>query len=155
MASSLLQKELNKIKSSTIDKIDKNERINYLIGLFNMANTKVAILCNHQKNVSSNLNNVINKINDRIKSLRKKIKKTKDKDKKVRYQSKIKLLMLKRETKEKMKNVSLGTSKTNYIDPRIIFAFIKKFNIPTEKIFTKTLIERFKWASDVSSKYTF
>ena len=72
MASSLLQKELNKIKSSTIDKIDKNEKINYLIGLFNMANTKVAILCNHQKNVSSNLNNVINKINDRIKSLRKK-----------------------------------------------------------------------------------
>ena len=63
--------------------------------------------------------------------------------------------MLKRETKEKMKNVSLGTSKTNYIDPRIIFAFIKKFDIPTEKIFTKTLIERFKWASDVSSKYTF
>lgn len=155
MASSLLQKELNKIKSSTIDKIDKNEKINYLIGLFNMANTKVAILCNHQKNVSSNLNNIINKINDRIKSLRKKIKKTKDKDKKVRYQSKIKLLMLKRETKEKMKNVSLGTSKTNYIDPRIIFAFIKKFDIPTEKIFTKTLIERFKWASDVSSKYTF
>ena len=24
-----------------------------------------------------------------------------------------------------MKNVSLGTSKTNYIDPRIIFSFIK------------------------------
>ena len=38
-----------------------------------------------------------------------------------------------------MKNVSLGTSKTNYIDPRIIFAFMKKFEIPVEKLFTKTL----------------
>jgi hypothetical protein len=27
------------------------------------------------------------------------------------------------ETKLKMKNVSLGTSKNNYIDPRIIFSF--------------------------------
>lgn len=155
MASSLLQTELNKIKENTINKIDESEKINYLIGLFNMANTKVAILCNHQKNVSSNLTNIIDKINDRIKLLRKKIKKTKDKGKINKYQSKIKLLMLKRENKDMMKNVSLGTSKTNYIDPRIIFAFIKKYNIPTEKIFTKTLIERFKWASDVPSNYVF
>ena len=48
---------------------------------------------------------------------------------------KIKSLKLKKETKLKMKNVSLGTSKNNYIDPRIIFAFIKKYNIPEDKLF--------------------
>ena len=54
-----------------------------------------------------------------------------------------------------MKNVSLGTSKNNYIDPRIIFAFIKKFEIPPEKLFTQVLIKRFEWASSVDIDYRF
>lgn len=54
-----------------------------------------------------------------------------------------------------MKNVSLTTSKNNYIDPRIIFAFAKKYEIPSEKLFTKQLITRFKWASLVDSDYKF
>ena len=54
-----------------------------------------------------------------------------------------------------MKNVSLTTSKNNYIDPRIIFAFIKKFDIPPEKLFTKQLLTRFQWASLVEPDYKF
>jgi len=67
----------------------------------------------------------------------------------------IKQLKLKKDTKNKMKNVSLGTSKNNYIDPRIIFAFIKKFDIPPEKLFTKVLIKRFEWASKVDINFKF
>ena len=54
-----------------------------------------------------------------------------------------------------MKNVSLGTSKNNYIDPRIIFAFIKRFEIPPEKLFTKVLIKRFDWANKIEKDYKF
>ena len=54
-----------------------------------------------------------------------------------------------------MKNVSLGTSKNNYIDPRIIFAFIKKFEIPPERIFTESLLKRFEWASIVDKDFRF
>ena len=54
-----------------------------------------------------------------------------------------------------MKNVSLGTSKTNYIDPRIIFAFIKRYNIPEEKLFNKALLTRFEWARNVDMNYRF
>jgi DNA topoisomerase-1 len=54
-----------------------------------------------------------------------------------------------------MKNVALGTSKNNYIDPRIIFAFIKKYNIPVEKILTKVLSKRFEWASNIDKNYKF
>ena len=54
-----------------------------------------------------------------------------------------------------MKNVSLGTSKMNYIDPRIIFAFMKKFNIPEDKLFTSALLSRFEWASSVDKDYRF
>jgi len=64
-------------------------------------------------------------------------------------------LKIKKDTKEKMKNVSLGTYKNNYIDPRIIFTFIKKYNIPPDKLFTQNLIKRFEWASNVNSDYRF
>ena len=42
-----------------------------------------------------------------------------------------------------MKNVSLGTSKDNYIDPRIIFVFMQKFNILYKKLM-KNLLKRFE-----------
>ena len=157
-ASLLFQKEIDKIKKERVDEIDTNERLNYLIAMFNQANTAVALLCNHQKNVNSSLDTALDKIEARIKELRNKKKKyveNKNNEKAHKIETKIKTLRLKRETKEKMKNVSLGTSKNNYIDPRIIFAFIKKFEIPPEKLFTKVLIKRFKWASEVDENYKF
>ena len=54
-----------------------------------------------------------------------------------------------------MKSVSLGTSKVNYIDPRITISFMKKHNLPIEKIFTKVLLNKFKWAFEVDEKYNF
>ena len=155
-ASMLFQKELDKIKDINIS--DSNERLNYFIAMFNQANTSVALLCNHQKNVNSSLDNNITKLDDRIKELKKKKNKyieSKKNDKAKLIDIKIKSIKLKKETKLKMKNVSLGTSKNNYIDPRIIFAFIKKFNIPPEKLFTKVLIKRFEWASSVDKDYKF
>lgn len=155
-ASLLFQKELDKIKTDNLVDMGPNERINYLIAMFNQANTAVALLCNHQKNVSTGIDNLVNKIDDKIKELKKKKLKFSDSSDKVKLiDIKIKSLKLKKETKLKMKNVSLGTSKNNYIDPRIIFAFIKKFEIPPEKLFTKVLIKRFEWASKVDKDYRF
>jgi len=34
----------------------------------------------------------------------------------------------------------------NYIDPRLTVVFSKKFNVPIEKFFSKTLREKFNWA---------
>lgn len=48
--------------------------------------------------------------------------------------------------KEENSQVSLGTSKINYIDPRLSVVFCKKYGVPIEKIFTKSLREKFKWA---------
>merc|ERR1711939_985950 len=50
------------------------------------------------------------------------------------------------EDKESNKEVALGTSKINYIDPRLTVVFTKKFNVPIEKFFSKTLREKFTWA---------
>ncbi|OCF38236.1 DNA topoisomerase I [Kwoniella heveanensis CBS 569] len=48
--------------------------------------------------------------------------------------------------KDKLKDVALGTSKINYIDPRLTVAWAKKYDVPLEKLFSKTLREKFPWA---------
>lgn len=50
------------------------------------------------------------------------------------------------EDRENNKEVALGTSKINYIDPRLTVVFSKKFDVPIEKFFSKTLREKFAWA---------
>ena len=157
-ASLLFQKELDKIREDKISEINPDERLNFLISMFHQANTSVALLCNHQKSVSKGLDEQIDKIDNKIKELRKKKVKYQDKkdtNKVNKLEIKIKLYRLKKDTKLKMKNVSLSTSKNNYIDPRIIFSFINKFNIPVEKLFTQQLITRFKWAANVDKDYRF
>ncbi|KAG5355424.1 DNA topoisomerase 1 [Yarrowia sp. C11] len=48
--------------------------------------------------------------------------------------------------KEDNSSVALGTSKMNYIDPRLTVKFSKKYDVPIEKLFTKTLRDKFQWA---------
>nr|P93119.1 RecName: Full=DNA topoisomerase 1; AltName: Full=DNA topoisomerase I [Daucus carota]AAB41401.1 topoisomerase I [Daucus carota] len=54
-----------------------------------------------------------------------------------------------KETKEDLKTVALGTSKINYLDPRITVAWCKRHDVPIEKIFNKSLLAKFAWAMDV------
>lgn len=43
-------------------------------------------------------------------------------------------------TKEDLKTVALGTSKINYLDPRITVAWCKRHEVPIEKVWTSSLI---------------
>ena len=72
-----------------------------------------------------------------------------------KIQGDIKKLRAKKKLKIELKSVSLETSKVNYIDPRITVAFMKRHDIPVEKIFSKTLREKFWWAFDVDKNYKF
>ena len=54
-----------------------------------------------------------------------------------------------------MKNISLDTSKSNYVDPRIMVAFMKKHDLDVNKIFSKALQKKFLWAFDVDESYKF
>ncbi|CAO3671742.1 hypothetical protein G6F70_005031 [Rhizopus microsporus] len=57
--------------------------------------------------------------------------------------------------KEENKQIALNTSKLNYIDPRISVAWCRKYNIPLEKVFSKTLIEKFRWAQKIPDDWKF
>lgn len=50
------------------------------------------------------------------------------------------------EDRDGNKEVALSTSKINYIDPRLTVVFAKKFDVPIEKFFSKTLRDKFRWA---------
>ncbi|KAJ3411463.1 DNA topoisomerase 1 [Chytridiales sp. JEL 0842] len=57
--------------------------------------------------------------------------------------------------KDENKTTALSTSKINYIDPRISISWCKKWGVDVEKIFNRTLREKFKWALDVEKEWTF
>ena len=145
-ASYTFYKELKKVNNK-MDNYDGTDKINILLDMFNKANAKVAILCNHQKNVSKSFGAQLEKINKQIKDTKSKMnsKKTKPARKK-QLKDKIRKLKEKKKLRAELKDISLGTSKTNYIDPRITVSFMKRHNIPIDKLFNKSLQDKFKWA---------
>lgn len=125
-------KENEKLKEESKDELSKSEldeRLKQVDKLKNDLNeefnTGIIILEN------SNANNLT------IESLETKIK---------RLNQKIENSIVQLKDKEDNAQVALGTSKTNYIDPRLIAMFSKKFHVPIEKLFTKTMREKFNWA---------
>lgn len=157
-ASYIFQKELNKV-TNKYDSYNESDKINLLLDEFNRANMSAAKICNHQKNVNKSNVKQVESINKQIKAVKARLRKEKKGKKNVEkiteLQSKLKKLRAKKDMKIEMKNLSLSTSKINYIDPRITVAFLKKHNIPVDKIFPKTLQEKFKWAFDIDESYRF
>ena len=70
-----------------------------------------------------------------------------------KLKERIDTLATKIKIKERSKGVALGTSKTNYSDPRIGISWCKDNNVPIERLYTKTLLEKFSWASEVDADY--
>ncbi|KAL0233850.1 hypothetical protein PCE1_002356 [Barthelona sp. PCE] len=59
------------------------------------------------------------------------------------------------EEKVKMKNVSLTTSLTNYIDPRIVVAWCKREQVHLKKVYSNLLRQKFEWSFDVPQDFVF
>jgi len=57
--------------------------------------------------------------------------------------------------REDKKGIALGTSKTNYNDPRITIAWCKKNEVPIERVFSKDLRNKFAWAMNTEPLWQF
>ncbi|KAG7606163.1 DNA topoisomerase 1 beta [Arabidopsis thaliana] len=151
--------------------------------VYQQANKEVAIICNHQRTVSKSHGAQVEKLAVKIEELREQIKELNidlDRAKKGRTplmgsdgkrkrnltpealekkimqtQGKIEKMERDMQTKEDMKTVALGTSKINYMDPRITVAWCKRHDVPIEKIFNKSLLAKFAWAMDVDPEFRF
>ena len=73
----------------------------------------------------------------------------------VQWQEKIHKLEIDLRNKDDNKEVALGTSKINYCDPRISVAWCKRSEVPIERIFPKTLRDKFVWALSVPPDWQF
>ncbi|XP_068222413.1 DNA topoisomerase I, mitochondrial isoform X2 [Palaemon carinicauda] len=147
---------------------------------YNRANRAVAILCNHQraapKTFDKSMATLQKKIDDKreiveeaereLKRLKKQAKSGGTQKDRILYEKKKKAVERLREQLEKLemsatdkeenKTIALGTSKLNYLDPRISVAWCKKFDVPIEKIFNKTHRAKFQWAIDMATaEYNF
>jgi len=114
-------------------------------------------------------------INEQIRELKTKIDKLDEKEYRINdkallkknYKDKIKRLQerlekkkkqindfkLKKELKEKTKNIALGTSRQSYCDPRIGISFCKSIDIPLEKVYNKSMQEKFSWALECKDNF--
>jgi len=180
-ASYTLQSELSKFEESKKEKYTQDE----LVKFYNDANREVAILCNHQKAESKNHKEAMEKMDktkqsmeSNLKVLKKHMECLKDPSKKpvkvkagaetklpkdamgcVKKIAETKLRLDKHikamQMKEDNKTVSLGTSKVNYMDPRITVAWCKKVDLQIEKVFPRTIRTKFPWAMHFKSSYLF
>jgi len=144
-AGSILQKELDE----TIP--EEGAPMHEKKLMFDRANIAVAKALNHKNMASSE--GKIDKIQDKIKELDEKLKNASTEKQKAAAQKAIDLQEGKMEQAEG--NIALSTSKTNYIDSRIVVAWCKKHDVAIEKIYPKTLLKKFVWAMDSSPDYRF
>lgn len=163
-ASVTLQHELSRFHG--------NPSVDEKVQFYTDANREVAILCNHQKSTPKNFNEQMDKLQDKLKEKLEKLAILEDtlarykknpayvpraEDKLPtseestrksisRQKTTIKNMEIKLKMKDDNKTIALGTSKINYMDPRITVTWCKRNEVPIEKVFPKTLRAKFIWA---------
>lgn len=80
-------------------------------------------------------------------------KKKKLKEKLDRANLRVEAADIKIQQKTATANYALGTSKSAYFGPEIIFSWCKTFDVPVNKIYSKTLQDKYSWAADVDENY--
>ena len=70
-------------------------------------------------------------------------------------QEKIKKMDIKLKEREDNKQIALSTSKLNYMDPRVTVGWCKKYEVPIEKVFSKSIRDKFPWAMYSDPNYNF
>mmetsp|Transcript_1286 Transcript_1286/g.2201 ORF Transcript_1286/g.2201 Transcript_1286/m.2201 type:complete len:799 (-) Transcript_1286:106-2502(-) len=71
------------------------------------------------------------------------------------WTQKIERMSMDLKNKDDNKEVSLGTSKINYMDPRATVAFCKRNEVPIDRVFSRTLRDKFNWAMSVAPEWQF
>jgi len=171
--------QLNKFPVKEAASRSQDELLKY----YNDANRAVAILCNHQKAESKQHGVAMEKLQlmekdmeRQLGTLKKHLKVLGDDPKVVAKDKagkplpkdtagcKKKIFELRvrldkhranMQMKDDNKTVSLGTSKMNYMDPRISVGWCKKVDLAIEKVFPRTVRTKFPWAMHFPMTYDF
>jgi DNA topoisomerase-1 len=128
-----------------------------------MANLQAAITCNHKKGIDARnpaskkalekFEESINKKQEIIEELRTRIaeKSWKTEIQKKRLEERLEKVEMNLKLQKETRDYNLGTSLRNYIDPRVMRAWLTYVDLDWDAIYTTTLRCKFKWAEDYNS----
>lgn len=143
-------------------RIDKNSPEVEKIYVMKMANLKAAITCNHKKGIDpknpasrkalEKFEEALRNKEESIKRIRSDIaaKKWKTEIQKKRLEDRLVKLQMQLKLQKETRDYNLGTSLRNYIDPRVMRAWLNYVQLDWRKIYTTTLQRKFKWVDDYS-----
>jgi DNA topoisomerase I len=155
-------REVQKALSS--ERLDSNSTESQKIYVAKMANLKAAITCNHKKGVDpknpaakkalEKFEESITKRKAAIELLRADIaaKKWKTEIQEKRLKERLGRMQVQLKLQQETRDYSLGTSLRNYIDPRVMKAWLNFVELDWTKIYTATLQRKFKWVESYKER---
>lgn len=158
VATRVVQMQLSKAK------VDRNSHEAQKIYAAKKANLEAAITCNHKKGIDPNnpaarkalekFEESITKKNEAITKLKSDIatKNWKTELQKERLEEKTERLQMQVTLQQETRDYNLGTSLRNYIDPRIMKAWLNYVELDWTRIYTSTLQRKFKWVEGYKDK---
>jgi DNA topoisomerase-1 len=158
IATRIVQVQLSKAK------VDKNSLEAQKIYVAKKANLEAAIRCNHKKGIDpknpaakkalEKFEGSIAKKKEAIAKLKADIaaKKWKTELQKKRLKETMERLQLQLMLQHETRDYNLGTSLRNYIDPRIMKAWLNYVDLDWTKIYTATLQRKFRWVEGYKDK---
>ena len=158
IATRVVQLQLSKAK------VDKTALEAQKIYAAKKANLEAAITCNHKKGIDpknpaarkalENFEEMITKKRQAITQLKADLaaKNWKTEIQKKRLEERIEKLQVQLILQQETRDYNLGTSLRNYIDPRIMKAWLNHVELDWTKIYTSTLQRKFKWVEGYKDK---
>jgi len=144
-------------------RIDKSSSQAQKIYVAKMANLKAAITCNHKKGIDprnpaskkslEQFEESIKKKQETIEELKTAIaeKKWKKEIQRKRMEERVERVELQLKLQKETRDYNLGTSLRNYIDPRVMRAWLLYIDLDWNTIYTTTLRRKFKWAENYNA----
>lgn len=138
-------------------KVNKQSSEPQKIYIAKMANLKAAITCNHKKGIDPNnpaSKKTLERFEISIKSKEDTIRKLKDDIatkkwktdlQKNRLEARLEKVQVQLKLQKETRDYNLGTSLRNYIDPRVMRAWLEYVQLDWKKIYTATLQRKFMW----------
>jgi DNA topoisomerase I len=142
--------------------INKNSSEAEKVYAVKIANLKAAITCNHKKGIDKNnpasvkalekFSESVRKKQDTIKNLRNELGEGRWKTaiQKKRIEDRLERIEMQLKLQKETRDYNLGTSLRNYIDPRVIAAWLMYVDLDWKRIYTTTLQRKFRWVQDYS-----
>lgn len=148
------------LASPPFNRVNKNSSEAEKIYAVKIANLKAAITCNHKKGIDpknpasmkalEKFKDSIMKKEETIRRLRSDLVegRWKTETQKKRIGVRLERIEMQLKLQKETRDYNLGTSLRNYIDPRVVAAWLVQVDLDWKRIYTATLQKKFKWVEE-------